>query len=242
MSTRECSKITLVNVYPAGHKEQTKKVYAILDEQSNRSLDRSQFFDLFQIKGGSYSYMLKTCAGLTGVTGRRACDFMVESVNEKLSLPLPTLLKCNDIPNNRSEIPTPEAASHHAHLQPIANMIPPLDPTAEILLLLGREVLRVHKVRQQINGPGNSPFAQRLDLGWVVVGDVCLDGVHKPTQVNTYKTFILENGCTSYFQPCTSQIKVKEAFTKSQIPEYSHRPEQTLTSIRYSGCNVDGIG
>lgn len=97
---------------------------------------------------------------------------------------VPTLLERNDIPNNRSEIPTPEATRYHAHLQHIANMIPPLDSTADILLLLDRDVLRVHKrVGEQINSPGNSPFAQKLDMGWVVVGDVCLDGLHKPPHI-----------------------------------------------------------
>ncbi|XP_057684651.1 uncharacterized protein LOC130910980 [Corythoichthys intestinalis] len=240
VSARECSKITLVNVYPAGQKELTRKMYAILDEQSNRSLARSQFFDLFQIQATSHPYVLRTCAGLTGVTGRRACGFMVESVNEKLNIPLPTLLECNEIPNNRSEIPTPEAARHHSHLQQIADMIPPLEPTADILLLLGRDVLRVHKVRQQINGPGDSPFAQRLDLGWVVVGDVCLDGVHKPSQVNAYKTFILENGRTSYFQPCSSQIRVKETFT--EVPEHLHSSPQIVPSVHSPTYNVDNVG
>ncbi|XP_026010119.1 uncharacterized protein LOC113013438 [Astatotilapia calliptera] len=110
VSARECSKITLVNVYPAGHRDQTKKMYAILDDQINRSLARSQFFDVFQIQGESRPYMLKTCAGLTGVSGRSASGFIVESVNGKASLPLPTLLECNEIPDNRSEIRTPEAA------------------------------------------------------------------------------------------------------------------------------------
>lgn len=224
------------NVYPAGHKELTKRMYAILDEQSNRSLARSQFFELFQIQGASHPYTLKTCAGLTGVSGRRAHGFVVESVNEKLSLPLPTLLECNDIPNNRSEIPTPQAACHHSHLQRIADKIPPLDPDAHILLLLGRDMLRVHKVREQINGPGNSPFAQRLDLGWVVVGDVCLGGAHRLPQVNSYKTFILDNGRSSHLQPCNSQISVKETFTKT--PESSH----SFASLKVSGRNVDSIG
>ncbi|KAL4006299.1 tumor suppressor p53-binding protein 1 [Sarotherodon galilaeus] len=236
VSARECAKITLVNVYPAGHREQTKKMYAILDDQSNRSLARSQFFDVFQIQGESRPYMLKTCAGLTGVSGRSASGFVVESVNGNASLPLPTLLECNDIPDNRSEIPTPEAAHHHAHLRQIANLIPPLDPNADILLLLGRDMLRVHKVREQINGPDDAPFAQRLDMGWVVVGDVCLDGVHRPPHVNSYKTFILENGRASHFQPCSSQITVKETFTKA--PELSHSP----SSLHVSGCNVDSIG
>jgi len=185
-------------------------MYAILDEQSNRSLVRKDFFDIFNIKTAVFPYTLKTCAGLLETAGRRISDFIVESIDGKISLPLPTLLECNQIPNNRSEIPTPGAAFHHSHLRHIAQEIPPLDPDAEILLLLGRDILQVHKVRKQINGPNNAPFAQKLDLGWVVVGDVCLGGAHRPSSVDTFKTSILDNGRHSFLSPCCSQIKVKE--------------------------------
>ncbi|XP_055504132.1 uncharacterized protein LOC129704800 isoform X1 [Leucoraja erinacea] len=144
---------------------------------------------------------------------------MVESVDEKTLLPLSPLLECNQVPNNRAEIPTPNAARHHSHLRCIANVIPPLDPNAKILLLLGRDILQVHKVRKQINGPNNAPLAQKLDLGWLVVGDVCLGGAHRPTQVDTYKTCILGNGRPTYLTPCTSHVIVKEKFTYSSLCE-----------------------
>ena len=82
-----------------------------------------------------------------------------------------------DILIDRSEIPTPDAARHHPHLQGESPHILELDPKAEILILLGRDIVRVHKVRQQVNGPHNAPFAQRLDLGWVL--DVCLGNAHR---------------------------------------------------------------
>lgn len=70
---------------------------------------------------------------------------MVKSVDEKISLPLPkgsgrlTLLECNQVPNNRSEIPTSNTALHHSYLKPIAREIPPLHSEANIILLLGRD-------------------------------------------------------------------------------------------------------
>ncbi|KAL0148051.1 hypothetical protein M9458_056666, partial [Cirrhinus mrigala] len=142
LSARSCSKICLVSVYPAGHKERIKRMYAILDEQSKRSLVRKDFFDIFHIKTSPLPYTLKTCAGLLETAGRRTSDFIVESIDGKISLPLPTLLECDQIPNNRTEIPTPDVAFHYSHLRPIAQEIPPLDPDAEILLLLGRDILQ----------------------------------------------------------------------------------------------------
>ncbi|XP_061923910.1 uncharacterized protein LOC133663452 [Entelurus aequoreus] len=117
------------------------------------------------------------------------------------------------MPDDRSEIPTPEVARHHNHLRSIAHMIPRLDPEAQILILLGRDVLQVHKVREQRNGPHSAPFAQRLDLGWVVVGDVCLGSAHKAAAVISYRTSVLENGRPSLLTPCPNQLQVKERFS-----------------------------
>lgn len=140
-------------------------MYVILDDQSNRSLVRSDFFEMFNIKGQPSPYSLKTCAGLVETSGRRAEGFQVESLDGQTSLPLPPLIECIAILNDHSEITTPDAARHQPHLRSVAPHIPELDPKAEILILLGRDIVRIHKVRQQVNGPHNAPFAQRLDFG-----------------------------------------------------------------------------
>lgn len=145
--------------------------------------------------------------------GRRAHGFVIEGVDGKVSMPLPTLTECNQIPDNRSEIPTPEAAAAHPHLSHIVTQIPPLDPSADILLLLGRDMIRAHKARRQVNGPNEAPYAQQLDLGWVIIGDVCLSGAHRPT-VNSYKTNILDGGRPSFLSPCENKICTKEKFTE----------------------------
>lgn len=97
---------------------------------------------------------------------------MVESPDGRCSLPLPTLIECDMLPDNRNEIPTPEAALYHSQLRDIAAEIPALDPQGDILLLLGRDVIQAHKALDQRNGPPNAPFAQKLPLGWVIVGDI----------------------------------------------------------------------
>ena len=218
LTEKSCAKICLVKVYPAGQREKAIRLYAILDDQSNRSLIRSEFFDLFNIKSHNSPYCLKTCAGVVETEGRRAHGFQVESLDGRIILPLPTLIECNAIPNNRFEIPTPEAALQHAHLKPLAQKIPDLDPQAPIMVLLGRDIIRIHKVRKQINGPHNSPYAQKLDLGWVIVGNVCLGNVHKPATVNTYYTNTLENGRHSVFEPCPNRYVVKEKWYGRKVP------------------------
>lgn len=53
------------------------------------------------------------------------------------------------------------------------------------------------------------PYDQRLDLGWVIVGEVCLGGAHKPTDVSTFKTNVLLNGKLSLFNPCRNYMKIR---------------------------------
>ncbi|KAL1281202.1 hypothetical protein QQF64_000005 [Cirrhinus molitorella] len=114
-------------VHPKGQPDKALKVYAILDDQSNHSLARSEFFDLFNLKSTEFPYTLRTCAGVTEISGRQARDFVAHPLDGSLSVPLPTLIECNCMPEDRSEIPTPDAAKHHPHLKSIAHLILPLD-------------------------------------------------------------------------------------------------------------------
>ncbi|XP_039902004.1 uncharacterized protein LOC120742644 isoform X1 [Simochromis diagramma] len=232
---RSCSKICLTWVYPKGDKDRAVKAYVILDDQSNRSLAKPEFFELFDIKSEPFSYNLRTCSGVVETWGKIAEGFHIESLDRSVVIPLPSLIECQDIPNNRNEIPTPSAVLHQPHLRTIAKYIPELDPKAEILLLLGRDILQAHKVRQRINGPHNAPFAQRLDLGWVVVGEVCLGNVHRPT-VSTLKTVVLENGRPTVFKPCNSLLQLKE-MPHTNRP--GKAPEQTLGQTVFNRTDND---
>lgn len=235
---KSCSKICLVNIYPDGQRQEAKKIYAILDDQSNLSLAKTEFFEMFGIQGITTPYTLKTCAGTTETKGRRAYGYVIESVDGKTSIPLPTLIECNQVPNNRSEIPTPEVALHHSHMRSITDQIPPVDPDAQILLLLGRDILRVHKVRRQFNGPHNAPYAQKLDLGWVIIGDVCLGSAHKPNEVSTLKTCVLENGRPSYLTPCESFVRVKENYSAKSKQETSLWPHISSMTGKLTEENI----
>lgn len=115
---RSCSKICLVRVYPVGRKEKATKMYAVLDEQSNKSLAKTEFFNLFDVKASSAPYRLKTCSGTTETSGRRAGNFIIESMDGKLQLPLPTLIECDMMPDDRTEIPCQDVARHHPHQLP----------------------------------------------------------------------------------------------------------------------------
>ncbi|KAE8608068.1 hypothetical protein XENTR_v10011388 [Xenopus tropicalis] len=119
------------------------------------------------------------------------------------------LIECAQLPNNREEIPTPNAARHQPHLKDIADKIPPLDESAEILILLGRDIPRVHKVQDQTSGPSDAPYAQKLELGWVLIGEVCLDRVRKPYKVNTCKTDLMEDRGKLFGKSCSCHYQIR---------------------------------
>lgn len=52
-----------VYVYPVGEQYRARKVYCMIDDQSNKSLATSAFFDAFRECGGQTEYVLSSCAG-----------------------------------------------------------------------------------------------------------------------------------------------------------------------------------
>lgn len=208
---KSCAKLVLVKVYRNSRPDQILKTYAILDDQSNRSLASPELFSQLNIEGEEFEYTLKTCSDTAVMSGRRAVDCMVESLDGSKYYQLPTLIECYNIPNLREEIPTPQVALCHAHLQGIACELPELDVEAGIHLLIGRDLIDAHHVMDQKTGPPGSPYAQRLGLGWVVIGEVCLGKVHQPDTVITNKTFLISKDRASVCQPCPSGMRIKES-------------------------------
>ena len=159
---KSCAKLVMVKVYQKSRPDQFLKTYAILDEQSNRSLARPELFSKLKINSEEFEYTLKTCSDTVVMCGRRAVDCATESLDGSKCYQLPTLIEwttlieCTNIPNVSDEIPThplPQVAMHHAHLRDIACQISELDEEACIHLVIGRDLIDVHHVIDQKTGP-----------------------------------------------------------------------------------------
>ena len=132
-----------------------------------------------KVKGPAEKYFLSTCSGeKMEKHGRRASGIYVRS--NCRTFRLPTLVECQQIPQDKSEIPTPEIAKRFEHLRSIASEIPPVDQHAKVHLLVGRDAPELLKVRESNNGPKGAPWAQKLDLGWTISGQVCLNRIGRP--------------------------------------------------------------
>lgn len=120
------------------------------------------------------NYVLTSCSGKFQRSGRNIHELVVTSLDGENSIDMPTIIECDEIPEVREEIPTPDVALHYEHLHDIAVHIPPIDPNAKIMLLIGRDVTKAHHVLDQRIGFGNQPYAQKLSLGWTIIGETCL--------------------------------------------------------------------
>ena len=89
-------------------------------------------------------------------------------------------IECNDIPDSRSEIPTPCVTDGYSHLKSVKQCLPPLDKNAQISILIGRDLPEAHHVLDQKTGPADTPYAQKTLLGWVIIGEVCPGKAHLP--------------------------------------------------------------
>ena len=74
-------------------------------------------------------------------------------------------------------------------------------------------MVEAHHIFDQRIGPRYSPYAQKLCLGWVIIGETCLGKVHKPDHINVNKTYVLGNGRESTFKPCQNELKIYEQFS-----------------------------
>ena len=209
--SKSCSKILLVKVYPDGKRDQARKLYALIDDQSNRSLATSNFFHVFGENGPDNEYILSSCAGKFTTSGRFASNYTVESLDGSCRLKLPTLIECNDIPNNRHEIPFPHIASSYPHLASIAQCIPEIDENSQIDLLIGRDLAAAHHVLDQRVSKEYIPYGQKLRLGWTIIGEVCLGNFHPPEEnlnFSVNNTNILSDGRTTFLKPCQNKLQV----------------------------------
>ena len=143
---------------------------------------------------------------------------------------LPQLVECADIPQDKREIVTAEMARQFPHLKETAEEIPPYDPRARIEILIGRDAPELLKIRASKNGPKGGPWAQQVDLGWIVSGQMCLDRVGGPVHISAHRTAVeysnkhlglpwstqaaLHSPTQHEVTPCPNHFKVKEKYAE----------------------------
>lgn len=140
--------------------------------------------------GPKLKYLLSTCSGTTEEkSGRRVCGVVLRSMAGR-TIRLPQLVECSNIPQHKREIVTSEMTMQFSHLKEVAKEIPPYDPQAEVEILLGSDAPELLKVRESKNGPKGAPWAQRLNLGWTISNQMCLNRVGGPIHISAHRTAV----------------------------------------------------
>ena len=151
-----CSKIFLVDVFPDKQLEQFHRFYAILDDQSKSSLIAPELAHSLGASGPKEKYLLSTCNSDEEKYGRRATGLFVKSMEGHI-VRLPTLVEYECIPQDKTEMPTPQITKKFPHLTAIADHIPALDSNAKIQVLIGRDVPELLKIRPSKSRPKGAP-------------------------------------------------------------------------------------
>ena len=138
--------------------------YALLDDQSNAVLVKESVFERLGIEASPTNTKVSTVLNKDQlIASHHVRDLEVSDYHHQKSILLPTAYTRDDLPADDSDIPTRRAASQWDHLKHIANEV-------EIGLLIGRNVPQAMK-----NEKDDEPWAERYDLGWTIIGNVCKD-------------------------------------------------------------------
>ena len=143
-----------------------------------------ELLDRLGIQGKHAQFNMSSCPDNSTLTGRLANNICVQSIDGESIFELQDVIKCDSIPSDLHEDATPDVASAHSHLRRIALYLPALEPSKKLELLIGHDIPEIHHVHEQILGDKGKYFAQKLPLGWVIIGKVRLNA---PTEISFVK-------------------------------------------------------
>lgn len=188
-SGKSCSKILLVDVW-AKHKPASIRCYALVDEQSSTSFVVTKLADQLGLDGPTHDYTLTTMNGLkTFIECKIISGMVIKGVGENTPFQLPQVRTHDFIPNCKEEIASPDIVRAHSHISRYANRFNPVDSSAEVLLLIGRDCSDLIGTKCYGNV---APYVHKTPLGWALVGSACpYDKNNKLANVTTMKTALV---------------------------------------------------
>ena len=165
--TASYSKVLLVSVSSTQTGKSTK-CYAIVDEQSSRSFILPALADILEVDGTDVDYTLTTMNGLKNFTsGKKIEGLHIKGENEIKSYALPPVVTNSFIPDCTNEVATPDIIGAHPHVRRFSKFFCPLDKSAEVMILLGRDSHELMKTKCLTE---KAPFVHKTCLGYALVG------------------------------------------------------------------------
>ena len=174
-SAEETMSMFIIPVYIGYNKSSTEILtYALLDSMSDQSFiskDLVNKLDISPSDATEHSMMLHTITQQSEVKGEQIQGLRLRGYKEQYTVKLPTMITTvNDIPINKSHIPTKEAAEKWKHLRLISDKLPP-PMDLNVGILLGANINAAHTPLEIITNTPEEPYAKRTVLGWSITGN-----------------------------------------------------------------------
>ncbi|KAL7877209.1 hypothetical protein SRHO_G00038520 [Serrasalmus rhombeus] len=139
------------------------------DTQSSNTFVTEEVCDKLEVHTEPVKLKLSTMTDRSIVNCLRASGLKVRGYSSKECIELPPAYTREDIPLEKTSIPTWKTAKGWTHLLSIADEMPDLlDCPAG--LLIGYDCVRALKPKRVVSGAEHEPYAVKTDLGWSVVG------------------------------------------------------------------------
>ena len=162
----------IVPVYVSHTRDSSKErlVYALLDVQSDTTFVTEATCNQLGVSGPRVNLKLSTMSASDQVIStQKILNLHVRGFDSETRTALPVAYTREEVPVERSHIPTPETARKWPHLEHIADKLVSLQEV-RVGLLIGYNCIKLLAPREVIPPVGDGPYAQRTDLCWGVIG------------------------------------------------------------------------
>ena len=242
-----CSKTLPIELRVKGQ-ERSFKCLAVIDEQSNNTFIDEKIIDILKVDSSrieNNTYTLTTMEQMKSTyDGNLVHDLEVKGIEKKHWILLPPTLTHPAIPDTSAEATDSRVVSQHEHIQHFAKNFPDIDPTLEVMVLIGANCGPAMKTACY---GSRFPFVHNTALGWTLVGPSCLEITENYSSAKVMRTFV-HSDCDHYkASPVFPSVKSIEPdnfhdvfIEKSddELPGYS-REDQEFRQIVSDGRSVD---
>ena len=177
---KSCSKTILADVYAPQYSNEVVRVYAIIDEQSNRSFASPALLNKLKVNSPTHDFKLTTLTDSMKRKGRVATNLSIKGVKENNTFVLPYVIE-NEIPDTKYEVAYPGLVKQQPHLSHLASNFCEIDPNAEVSLLIGRDAPELMATNMENT---IAPYAHKTPLGWAIVGEMCPEQIESTSRTD----------------------------------------------------------
>ena len=143
--------------------------YALIDSQSDCTYITQDLADKINLPSEPVKMKVATLLSTSVIDCKKLCNIKIRGYDMNEEVCLKTCYTRENIPHNRSHIPSKIEISKMPYLSEIAPLIPPLQD-CDVGLLIGYCCPQALRPVQTVTGGAEDAFAIKTDLGWSVVG------------------------------------------------------------------------